>query len=92
MIRFVRNVELFSSNIRIYIFLQLCAIQKMLVTFRVWLVQVDGLRFQQDCLHHPQGILAQLELHLPKLANAKSDSTVQRLKVSGRDTALYRLS
>ena len=56
--------------------------KKMLVTFRILLVQVDVRSFQQDCLRHPQGILAQLELQLPKLANLKSDSTIQKLKVS----------
>lgn len=51
------------------------------MTFRVWLVQVNVQSFQEDCLHHPQMILAQLELHLPKLASVKSESTVQKLKV-----------
>lgn len=70
---------------------QICAMEKMLVTFRVWLVQVNVQNFQEDCLHHPQIILAQLELQLPKLASVKSESTVQKLKVRDKDCIKYHV-
>lgn len=60
---------------------QICAMKKIMVTFRVWFIQVNVQDLLEDCLHHPQMILARLEIQLPKLAGVKSESIIQKMKM-----------
>ncbi len=60
---------------------QVHAMEGMVLSFQVGIVEVRAVHYQTTCLAQPQMILAVLESRLPQLASGKCDQLGTEIKV-----------
>lgn len=61
--------------------MQVHAMEAMVLSFQVGIVEVRAVDYQMRCLAQPRMILAVLEIRLPQLASAKCDQLSTEIKV-----------
>ncbi len=61
--------------------MQVHAMEGMVLSFQVGIVEVKAVDYQMMCLTQPQRIIAVLEEKLPQLASAKCDHLSTEIKV-----------